>query len=154
MDVENIVSDMPAVDTVDTVDTVATSIDTQTTQGFFQKTFNGFSFDSFLGKIGLSRDNLAETALYCGGGFVLGFFFKKYNHYFVVMALFGVALLVAHYFNIISLTINTETIKSLLGCPTLPLDGSLFSCLMQWIKEHVRASVSFVIGFIIGVWVG
>lgn len=148
MDVENIVSDMPA------VDTVATNIDAENTQGFFQKTFNGFSFDSFLGKIGLSRDNLVETALYCGGGFLLGFLFKKYNHYFVVMALFIGALLVAHYFNIISLTVNAETIKSLLGCPTLPLDGSLVSCLMQLVKEHVRASVSFVIGFIIGVWVG
>lgn len=148
MDVENIVSDMPA------IDTVATSIDAESGQGFFQKTFNGFSFDSFGGKIGLSRDNLFETALYCGGGFLLGFFFKKYNHYFVVMVLFCAALLAANYFNIISLTINTETIKSLLGCPTLPLDASLFSCLTQWIKEHVRASVSFVIGFIIGVWVG
>lgn len=148
MAAENVVSDMPA------IDTVATSIDTQSSPGFFQKTVRDFSFDSVLEKLHLSRENLLEIALYFGGGFVCGFFFKKYNHYFLVMAFFMVILLIADYGNIISLTINTETIKSILGCPPLPEQATLLSCLVAMVQEHVRASVSFISGFIIGLWIG
>jgi uncharacterized membrane protein (Fun14 family) len=148
MDSENIPSQMSA------IDTVTTSIDTENSDGFFKKMFHDFSFDSFLEKLNLSRENLLEIALYFGSGFLLGFFFKKYHHYVIAMIFFIVALYIADYCTIISVTINTDNIKALLGCSTMPADATLFSCLMHMIQERVRASVSFISGFIIGIWVG
>ena len=148
MTTDTMTQDMPA------IDTVSTSIDTESAQGFFQTTFQDFSFDSLLAKIHLTREALLEIALCFGAGFLLGFLFKKYNYYFFVLAFFIGALWVADYYAIISLTINVSMIKSFLGCSALPADATILSCLVSTVQEHVRATVSFISGFVLGLWVG
>lgn len=134
-------------------DTITATVETSTSEGFLTKLSSLFSFDNFVNKLDLTRERCIEIALYCSIGFVIGFLCKKYNFYlflFVVSVLIIVGL---NYFDFITFTVHVDKINSFIGYQLVPSDTTFFTSCLHWIKEHIHASISFMVGFILGILV-
>lgn len=124
--------------------TVSNTIDVDGSQGFFERAFS---------KLSLSRDVLIESGLYFGCGFIAGFLCKRFSNYLFTLAVIIVALTALHYAELITLTVNTSKIMQMLGLPYIPFNISLVELSFSWIKNNGRISLSFVGGFVAGVWI-
>jgi len=134
---------------------VATMPDEATTKGLLDNAQENLNTESLSNKFDFSRESLIEMALYLGIGFVVGFLLKKYSQFVLIVALIGASLLVLQHLGFLSLVVDWDKIQNALGFH-LPAtaDGSLITAYLEWAKAHMRAVISFAIGFVVGIWVG
>jgi len=125
---------------------VTTPASTETV-GWFEK----FKTTLGLDKIQITRNTLIDIALYFGLGFIVGFLLKRLSNYLLAIVFAFVVILVLRQFGFLSLTLNLEKIRELLGMqPAAVPIASLFDVMWTWTKEHIAYVISFVIGFLIG----
>lgn len=103
-------------------------------------------------RLNLTQELLLSIILYLGIGFAVGFLLKKYsNAITIILACIGL-LALAHYFDLVSITVYWNKIQEIFGYQQLePVEGSMLSAYWLWVKTHVALVVSFAIGFLFGV---
>lgn len=119
-------------------------------------------FDSFkdkssnlVDKIRDSKESIVDIALYAGLGFLLGYLVKRFSAYLIMIAICIVIIIALQQFEVIFVAINWAKIQSALGMqPVTTADSSLITTSWEWMKANVLISVSFIIGFLLGLRFG
>lgn len=93
---------------------------------------------------------LMHLGFFTLGGFLGGFFLKKYSSYVFVLLLAGVGLVILSYTGVISVVVSTARLHELLGISPELLHANLALILWAWIKEHVLFALCTIIGFLVG----
>lgn len=124
--------------------------------GLFTRLVEMLHLDSFAQKIGTNKQVLIDIGLFGTIGLIIGFLFKRYSEYVIVLALFMLGLVVLEQLDLISISINVVALQQMLGLPNIPaITGETYlSLLWEWMKIHVPASISFGVGFLIGLKIG
>jgi len=122
-------------------------------QGWWDTLKETFSLEHISKRFNLSFTNLIEVASYLSIGFISGFLIKKYGRYVVcILFIAGLSICILAYLNVA--TIDWVKARVVLGISnTQTLDG-LWQLYTTWIKEHILAAVSIVVGFLIGYRIG
>lgn len=101
-----------------------------------------------------SIDWTPQTLMYMGlygvGGFLCGFFFKRFSSYVFVLILIGLGIYVLDQMGIISMTISTTRLQEILGISSQTMNMGIASMLWEWIINHVLFTVCSVVGFFLG----
>jgi len=106
-------------------------------------------------KIRDSKESIVDVALYAGLGFLLGYLVKRFSSYLIMIAIFIVIIVALQQFEVIFVAVNWAKIQSALGMqPAATVDASLMSSCWEWMKANVLISVSFIIGFLLGLKFG
>lgn len=106
-------------------------------------------------KIRDSKETIIDIALYAGLGFLLGYLVKRFSSYVIMAAIFVVIMVALQQFEVIFVAINWAKIQSVFGMqPATAADASLMSSFWEWMKSNVLISVSFIIGFLLGLKFG
>lgn len=110
----------------------------------------------FVEKMRDSKEMLFNIALYGGLGFVLGYLAKKLSSYLIMIAILIVITIALYQFEVLYISINWTKVQLFLGMqPVAPgQDVSIFGALWVWMKANVVISVSFIIGFLLGLKFG
>lgn len=106
-------------------------------------------------KIKDSKDTLFDIALYGGLGFLVGYLVKKFSGYLIMLAIFIVVILALQQFELLFVSVNWAKIQSAVGIqPAVTPDASMLGMVWEWMKVNVLISVSFIIGFLLGLKFG
>jgi len=109
----------------------------------------------FIQKVRDSKDQIFDVALYGGLGFLLGYLVKKFSSYLIMLAIFVVIIVALQQFELVFVAINWAKIQSALGIqPVVAADASLVGSIWEWVKVNIIISVSFIIGFLLGLKFG
>ena len=123
--------------------------------GWFETIKKALNIDNLMKKLDMSRDKLINIGLYLAAGFLVGFLLKKYSRYVFTVVLCVAALVVLHYANIITVTLNWQRLQEFgIGQISATMDATLLNVYWEWVKLHVAVVLSFSVGFLIGVKVG
>lgn len=110
---------------------------------------------TLFGKLRESKDTFFDIALYGGFGFLVGYLVKKFSSYLIMLAIFIVVIFALQQFEILFVAVNWAKIQTFLGMqPVATPDATLFGMYWDWVKENVLISVSFIIGFLLGLKFG
>jgi uncharacterized membrane protein (Fun14 family) len=110
---------------------------------------------SLFDKIRDSKESIIDVALYAGLGFLLGYLVKRFSSYLIMIAIFIVIIVALQQFEVIFVAVNWAKIQSALGMqPVATADASFLSSCWEWMKANVLISVSFIIGFLLGLKFG
>jgi len=103
--------------------------------------------------VGGTSAEAIHAAVYFGGGFAIGFLFKKYFKllFFFLLGFILITLLL-EYNNII--TIDYARFNVWLGFEPTADIGSILNATFDWIKENLLVFISSVVGFLIGYKLG
>lgn len=102
------------------------------------------------------KGNVLEVAVYAGIGFVIGFLFKKYLKYLMIIILFIVALIVFDQFDLVHTNINWQKIQELFDIQSTgqSFNAQAFGSYVQWAKANVVIVLSASVGFLLGLKLG
>ncbi len=123
-------------------------------QGSFAESFKAKT-SSIFEKVRDSKETIFNVALYAGFGFLLGYLTKKFSSYLILFAIFVVILIALQQFEVVFVAINWTKVQTTLGMQ--PVSGEeigIFSMIWEWMKANVLISVSFIIGFLLGLKFG
>lgn len=122
-------------------------------EGFFAKV--SAKVNEFLAKINLSKDRILDVLIYGGIGFLSGFLFKKFSRYVIVVLLTLGGIFALNYLGIIQIFVDWDKMNSFLGIQQVAVpNGNMFSLLFEWVKVNVLITISFVVGFLLGMKLG
>lgn len=120
--------------------------------GWIESFAQKINMDRLLQRFNLTTAVVLETALYFGGGVVMGFFAKRYLKQVIVgtIVLFF-ALKGLEYAGIIEPSVfNWLRIKELTGISPNETLSTVGKTWIVWMQRHIRQAVSAILGF----WVG
>ncbi len=110
---------------------------------------------TLFGKLRESKDTFFDIALYGGFGFLMGYLVKKFSAYLIILAIFIVVIFALQQFEILFVAVNWAKIQTFLGVePNASADATLLGMYWDWMKANVLISVSFIIGFLLGLKFG
>jgi uncharacterized membrane protein (Fun14 family) len=126
----------------------------QVPTGMLESIKDSIKLDSLIQKIKDSKELILWGAIYGGAGFVAGFFFKQYSRYLVALLLFIGALLGLQYLDVLSITVHHEKLASFFGIQAALTHDTMLLLMLEWIKANVCITISFAIGFLLGIHAG
>src|SRR5438477_10235619 len=130
------------------VETVATPIQQHSLIDSFK---NAVQPEAIAHKLRIDKNTLVDIGIYGAIGFIFGFLLKKYSEYFIACALFVVGLVVLQQFGYVSIDLNTAKIHEIFGLSSgTVINEGYGSLLLMWMKSHVPAAASLVVGFLVG----
>lgn len=91
-----------------------------------------------------------QVGLLLIGGFLGGFFLKRYSSYVLMLLIALGGLWILHEVGIVSVVINATRIQEIFGISTETLHASPALFLWGWIKDNLFLSICGAIGFIAG----
>ena len=111
---------------------------------------------TLLEKIKTSKDRLFEATLYGGIGLISGFLLKKYSTYVGVCVLLLIGLGVLHHLEVVHVVINWDKVNELFGIQAAHdvTADNIISVIWEWVKINMLISISYIVGFFIGLKVG
>lgn len=112
---------------------------------------NALQPDTLANRLGVDKNTLIDMGIYGAIGFIFGFLLKKYSEYFIAAVLFVVGMIVLQQFGYVSIDLNTAKIHEVMGLQSTALISEGYgSLLLAWMKSHVPAAASLVVGFLVG----
>ncbi|MCK5632215.1 FUN14 domain-containing protein [bacterium] len=121
--------------------------------GWFESLKSKLNLDGIIQKMNLSRNKLIEFGLYLGAGLIVGFLFKKYAKYLLVVLLTIVCLGVLQQFKFIDVVIHWDKIQGIQPISVVQ-GGDVWSLYWEWLKANFMVVLSFSVGFFVGFKVG
>ncbi len=114
------------------------------------------SFNVMLEKFKDYKGNAIEIAVYAGIGLLVGFLFKKYIKYILLLVLFVVSLVILEQFDILHTNINWPKLQELLNVQATAdvFNAQSAQSYIQWAKANFVVVFSASIGFLIGLKLG
>lgn len=107
-------------------------------------------------KVRDSKETIFNVLLYAGLGFLVGYLAKKFSAFIIMVAIGLVVLVALQQFEIIYIAINWTKVQTALGMTPVAAgeNVSILAALWEWMKANVLISVSFIIGFLLGLKFG
>lgn len=126
------------------------------TNGVFDTIKERLAPGPLLDKIKASKDRLFEIALYSGIGFISGFLLKKYSTYVGVCVLVLIGLGVLHHLGVIHILVNWDKVNEIFGIQAAHnvTADNIITLIWEWVKVNMLISISYIVGFFIGLKVG
>jgi uncharacterized membrane protein (Fun14 family) len=117
---------------------------------------SNLSPDTLMEKVKSSKDRLFEIALYGGIGFISGFLLKKYSTYVGICILLLIGLGVLHHLGVIHILINWDKVNEFFGIQAVQnvTADNIIATIWEWVKVNMAISISYIVGFFIGLKVG
>ncbi len=112
--------------------------------------------DTLVENIKGSKDKIFEVGLYGGIGFISGFLLKKYSAFIGICILLLIGLGILHHFGMINVLINWDKVNDVFGIQavdTVSADNIMVT-IWEWVKANTLISISYTVGFLIGLSVG
>lgn len=107
--------------------------------------------DVLMDKLSDSKTYIVDALVFSGIGFIAGYLLKRFSMYVVTAVLTCVSLALLQHFNFIHIYINWSRIHTLVGINVADaVNDNVPALLWQWAKIHLVASISFVVGFLVG----
>jgi uncharacterized membrane protein (Fun14 family) len=103
--------------------------------------------------IGGTSSEAVQAAIYFGGGFAIGFLFRKYFKFVFFSLLTAIILILLLEYNKV-LDIDWEALNVLLGFEPSADLGIVLNTSFDWIKNNLIIFISSVVGFLIGYKLG
>lgn len=102
------------------------------------------------------KGNAVEIAVYAGIGFLIGFLFKKYIKYILLLILFVVSLVILEQFDILHTNVNWPKLQELLNVQATAdvFNAQSVQSYIQWAKANFVVVFSASVGFLIGLKLG
>lgn len=102
------------------------------------------------------KGNILEIAIYAGIGFLVGFLFKKYLKYILLLILFVVSLVILEQFDLLHTNINWAKIQELFNMqqPAEVFNSQVLSSYIAWAKANFVVVFSASVGFLLGLKLG
>lgn len=112
--------------------------------------------DTLVEKIKGSKDKIFEAGLYGGIGFISGFLLKKYSSFIGVCVLVIIGLFVLQHFGVINVLINWDKVNEVFGIQAVQnvSADNIMTTIWEWVKVNTLISISYTVGFLIGLSVG
>ena len=119
-----------------------------TTIGWFEALKEKIRYD----KWPINRERLSEIALYVSVGFVVGFLFKKLNHYVWALVVAGLVIAGLAHLGLITFTVNWAHVDAFLGTQSVmaQANGNIGTVLWIWLQANAIVVISFLVGFWFG----
>lgn len=127
-------------------------VDNDTTiSSWWQNFWMKLHFDKITAYLTGSKERIVEIGLYAGMGFLSGFFLKKFSSLVImVLVVVGIAFMLQQ-FNLIAITINWQNMYDLFGIKQPPvIDDNVLVLFWAWIRVNWVISLSYAIGFFVG----
>jgi uncharacterized membrane protein (Fun14 family) len=105
---------------------------------------------TWLEKLHIYRGRLLEVVVYGGIGFLCGYFLKRYSTFFILIILFMAILIFLQQFNFLQVFINWDKVSSFIGLQPAVPDQTMLGQIWNWIKANGVISISFIVGFLLG----
>ncbi len=123
--------------------------------GWLESIKERLNLDAIMEQLRLSKDRLIEVALYSGIGFLSGFLLKKYSWYVFVLVLVIVSLVALHQFELIKIVVNWDNVYEFFGIQPAAVTGdNVLAVAWEWMRANMLISISFIVGFLIGLKLG
>lgn len=119
-------------------------------QGIFGTIKATLNPDALMEKLRMYRGRLLEIVVYGGIGFLCGYFLKRYSTFFILVILFVTLLIFLQQFNFIQFFINWDKVSSFIGLQPAVPDQTIVGQTWNWMKANGVISVSFIVGFLLG----
>ncbi len=103
--------------------------------------------------IGGTSSEAVQAAVYFGGGFAVGFLFKKYFKFVFFCILTAILIVLVLEYNKV-LDIDWEALNALLGFEPTADFGVVINTLFDWVKTNFLIFISALVGFLIGYKLG
>jgi uncharacterized membrane protein (Fun14 family) len=102
------------------------------------------------------KGNIIEVAVYAGIGFLVGFLFKKYIKYILLLILFIVSLVILEQFDILHTNINWAKMQELFNLKSTAdaFNAQVAQSYIEWAKANFVVVFSASVGFLIGLKLG
>ncbi len=112
--------------------------------------------DSLVEKVKESKDKIFEMGLYGGIGLISGFLLKKYSAFIGICILCIIGLGVLQHFGFLNILINWDKVHDMFGIQavhTVSADN-IMATVWEWIRINPLISISYAVGFLIGLSIG
>lgn len=141
----------------ETIDITTSSPPTSsTTPGILETLKNRLDVDGVVQKAKLSKDKIYEGALYGGIGLICGYLVKRYSAYVVmaVVALIGVWIL--QQYDVLQVAVNWDKVYDYFGIQAAQnvTADTVIGMAWEWMKLNMVISISFLVGFFVGLRLG
>ncbi len=112
--------------------------------------------DSLVEKIKGSKDKIFEIGLYGGIGLVSGFLLKKYSGFIGICILLLVGLGALHHFGVITIFVNWDKVNDVFGIQAVEnvSADNIMVTIWAWVQANTLISISYTVGFLIGLSMG
>lgn len=127
-----------------------------TPSGIFDTLKGRFDMQSVIQKVKLSKDQIYEGTLFAGIGLVSGYLLKRYFSYVVTAVLVVIALWALQRYGVTQIAINWDRVRELSGIQLAPdvTANTILGKTWEWMKVNVVISISYFVGFLVGLKLG
>lgn len=107
-------------------------------------------------KAKLSKDKIYEAVLYGGIGLISGYLVKRYSAYVVMAVIALIGLWVLQQYGVVHIAINWDKVYEVFGIQVAQdvSADTVLGMAWEWIKVNMVISISYLIGFFIGLRLG
>ncbi|MFC1894904.1 FUN14 domain-containing protein [Candidatus Dependentiae bacterium] len=115
--------------------------------------WNKINIKDWAESVGGSSSEAVQAAIYFGGGFAIGFLFKKYFKFLFATLFIAIFLVLLLEYNKV-LDIDWQAFNVLVGFEPTADVGVILNFVFSWIKSNLLVFVSSAVGFLIGYKLG
>ena len=115
--------------------------------------WNQINIKEWAESIGGTSSEAVQAAIYFGGGFAVGFLFKKYFKFLFACLFLSILLVLVLEYNKV-LDIDWQALNVLVGFEPTADVGVILNSTFDWIKANMIVFVSSAVGFLIGYKLG
>ncbi len=107
-------------------------------------------------KAKLSKDKIYEGALYGGIGLICGYLVKRYSAYVVMGVLALIGLWVLQQYGVVQVMVNWDKVYEYFGIQVAQdvSADTVIGMIWEWMKLNMVISISYLVGFFIGLRLG
>jgi len=137
-------------------ETIDVTTSSPTTPGIVETLKERFDMPSMVEKAKLSKDKIYEGALYGGIGLICGYLVKRYSAYVVMGVLAFIGLWVLQQYGVVQIVVNWDKVYEYFGIQVAQdvSADTVIGMIWEWMKLNMVISISYLVGFFIGLRLG
>ncbi len=115
-----------------------------------------FDMQGMVQKAKLSKDKIYEAGLYGAIGLICGYLVKRYSAYVVMAVLALLGLWVLQQYGIVQIMVNWDKVYEYFGIQVAQdvTADTVIGMIWEWVKVNMVISISYLVGFFIGLRLG
>jgi uncharacterized membrane protein (Fun14 family) len=127
-----------------------------TSPGLLDTLKERFDMQGVIQKAKLSKDKIYEAGLYAGIGLVCGYLIKRYSAYVVMGVLALLGLWVLQQYGVVQIAVNWDKVYEVFGIQVAQdvTADTVIGMVWEWMKVNMVISISYLVGFFIGLRLG
>ncbi len=137
-------------------ETIDVTTSSPTTTGVLDTLKERIDMPGIVQKAKLSKDKIYEAGLYAGIGLICGYLVKRYSAYVVMAVLALIGLWVLQQYGVVQIMVNWDKVYEYFGIQVAQdvTADTVIGMIWEWVKLNVVISISYLVGFFIGLRLG